>query len=292
MYNIGSRIKKLRKAKKMTQLQLATQLGVEQSAISNYENNFRMPTTATLSTISSVLGVSTDYLLGTLSSKALVPLGKNIIESQQSFLTALIASDELEAEAIMISLVQSRVSYLDIFTKIFIPTLHEIGERWSLGEMNIAQEHYITAIMDRFMGELNSLELYEPIVKETACFILPGAEEHELGLKMAALLFKQHGWKTYYFGKSLPVSHLEAFLKNTPMTYLVMNVTMKIHLNSCETLVQAIKSFDTSYQPKILLSGVAYADVATRSEIPLNSEYVETLQDLNMWIEENTGKVK
>lgn len=57
-------LKQLREAKKLTQTQVANYVGVSRSVISAYENDMRYPSYEILIRLSTLFGVSTDYLLG------------------------------------------------------------------------------------------------------------------------------------------------------------------------------------------------------------------------------------
>ena len=59
----SEKVKKLRAAHKMTQVDLADKLGVTKSVISFYENGDRFPSYDVLIKISRVFHVTTDYLL-------------------------------------------------------------------------------------------------------------------------------------------------------------------------------------------------------------------------------------
>lgn len=60
---IGSRICRFRKAKNMTQEELANQVGVSSQAVSKWENDASCPDISLLPALCEVLGVSTDELL-------------------------------------------------------------------------------------------------------------------------------------------------------------------------------------------------------------------------------------
>ena len=64
MVNFGNRLKALRTEKRLTQKQLADQVGVAVSAISSYESGNRYPSYEVLITLARIFHVSTDYLLG------------------------------------------------------------------------------------------------------------------------------------------------------------------------------------------------------------------------------------
>lgn len=64
MVEIGEKLRRLRKQKNLTQKQLASLIGVQNSIISFYELGDRIPSPEIIIKLASVLHVSTDYLLG------------------------------------------------------------------------------------------------------------------------------------------------------------------------------------------------------------------------------------
>ena len=71
LLNFGNKLKELRNQNKMTQQQLAAQIGVSKSVISYYELQERIPSPEILLKLASVFHVSTDYLLGVNNDKVL-----------------------------------------------------------------------------------------------------------------------------------------------------------------------------------------------------------------------------
>lgn len=61
---LGPRLKALRKAKDLTQKELADKISVTHVSISGYENGNRTPDTETLQALADFFDVTTDYLLG------------------------------------------------------------------------------------------------------------------------------------------------------------------------------------------------------------------------------------
>ena len=66
----GKRLVRARRAKGMTQVQLAEAIGSSQRAISHYETMAEFPPTAVLVELAKVLGVSADYILNLKTPKA------------------------------------------------------------------------------------------------------------------------------------------------------------------------------------------------------------------------------
>lgn len=64
LIGIGERIRSLRKEKRLTQKQLASLMGVQNSIISFYEVGERLPSPEVIIKLAAVFHVSTDYLMG------------------------------------------------------------------------------------------------------------------------------------------------------------------------------------------------------------------------------------
>ena len=58
-----NRLRDLRKSRKMTQIALQMQTGIEQALLSKYENGSRVPPTETLLILAEFYNVSIDYIL-------------------------------------------------------------------------------------------------------------------------------------------------------------------------------------------------------------------------------------
>ena len=85
MYDLGSRLKKIRVQHGLTQKALAKRINKSVSAISSYESNVQMPPLDVLISMASVYCVSLDYLVGfnndaTYSAKELRPEQKEIVD--------------------------------------------------------------------------------------------------------------------------------------------------------------------------------------------------------------------
>lgn len=60
----GNRIRTLRKKYNLTQLELATKVGIPKSTLAGYENGLRRPKFETIEKLAEVLNTSSDYLIG------------------------------------------------------------------------------------------------------------------------------------------------------------------------------------------------------------------------------------
>lgn len=314
MTDFGTRLKLARKNRKMTQKDLAGLLGVEQSTISNYEKNFRFPVASALRDIADQLDVSLDYLLGRSEEKSSSVSPEASAEVSGSFLSdrdhrppALIieADQELsalqetffehlkqgrlnEATELILNHHEDDIKLLDYYEKVFVPTLEETGALWASGEMSIAEEHMISSVIDKLLTrfEHEKTDSHKEAKPLTAVLMLPGAEEHEIPLKMTDEVFKYHGWKTFYLGRSIPVSSLEDLFMKKKVALLVLSVTLSRHLNSCEALIRAIKAFDSDFRPQIMVGGSAVeSEAVARNQLGADF-YLPSLQALDQRLDE------
>ena len=68
---LNQRIRQLRQARSMSQVDLAKRLNVTKQSVSNWENDNIQPSIEMLVKLSAVFSVSTDYLLGLSDDPAL-----------------------------------------------------------------------------------------------------------------------------------------------------------------------------------------------------------------------------
>jgi len=81
---IGSKIKNLRKSRKMTQEDFAQQVGISRSTLSCYEIGQRTPNLKTLSDIAEIFGIGLDYFGVSAKDEAfdLLTRAKEVFENQ------------------------------------------------------------------------------------------------------------------------------------------------------------------------------------------------------------------
>ncbi len=91
--------------------------------------------------------------------------------------------------------------------EIAIPLVHEIGERWANGEMEIAAEHLATGILRSLLGSALQ-QTPSSILGPRVVFATPTGERHELGGLIAALTALGAGANPLYLGIEVPVEDL------------------------------------------------------------------------------------
>jgi methanogenic corrinoid protein MtbC1 len=113
-----------------------------------------------------------------------------------------IISHELEKAK---SLLTPRELCLDIL----IPLFQEIGNKILRGELGIAQEHTLSALVRFHIGQMIGQNYQKSLIRnELVLFTTPEGELHEIGILGAALLGANYGIKFIFLGASLPAESL------------------------------------------------------------------------------------
>lgn len=176
-----------------------------------------------------------------------------------------------EAKKIIKDLNLSGIDTTKIIEEIFIPALRLVGDRWYRNELNIAQEHYITEVIEKlfdYISESNEVDYRD---KFTALFMAPPGEEHLIGLRMSTEYFRIRGWDLRFIGRSIPVESLIQIIKKDNIDLIVLSSMTEISLNSSSYMTEAIRSNLKEKSPLILLGG--------SSVNPLNQDLINSFAD-------------
>ncbi|HEX4872185.1 MAG TPA: MerR family transcriptional regulator [Nevskiaceae bacterium] len=122
---------------------------------------------------------------------------------------ALEAARAMDGNAFQQALLQATRSLTipDLFSEFVDPLMQDIGRRWREGDLRIAHEHFASAQMRTFLGDLmtsSSVAPSGPMIVVTT----PFGQNHELGALMVAVTALRAGWAVQYLGPGLPAEEI------------------------------------------------------------------------------------
>lgn len=281
MSDFGTRLKNIRKLKKMTQKELAEMLNVTQSTVANYESNLRFPGEANLKEISDLLHISTDYLLGmteetrTIKANGVVDL----MNLKENLMESLLSGDESVATRIVMEAYVNGAGINEVIEQVFRPIMIEIGLLWETGKLDISEEHFISGVVERLIS-LIGIQLPDEDSKHSVMLIAPSGEEHVLVLKMIKEIFLEEGWRVFNLGKSVPVRSIGFLIEREDIDLIAMSITGKNNLNGAEHLISAIRNLGFSKIPKILVGGQALESELQAKSFLGADYYAQTFSEL------------
>jgi len=124
---------------------------------------------------------------------------------RDAFLRALVERDSTAARRVVDAALAEGVGVDDIYTGVMQPALYEIGHRWALGDLNVAQEHYATTVAQSLLDVLSASRRRPPPDGRLAIVTATPDEQHSLGARMLADFLEADGWEALLLGAGPPV---------------------------------------------------------------------------------------
>jgi DNA-binding transcriptional MerR regulator len=152
----------------------------------------------------------------------------NVDGQIESLIVAMIDFDESKFDKVFTKALMS-YGFEDTIIKVIYPFFEKIGILWTTGNINPAQEHFISnLIRQKLIVAIDDLP--ESIGKDAQNFVLflPEGEWHELGLLFFTYTIKKNGHRIIYLGSSLPVDSVLDLDKYTRFTSMVTTVKTSI----------------------------------------------------------------
>ena len=124
------------------------------------------------------------------------PMAARLLEAIGSF-------DDGAANAILDEAL-ARLSIEGALSTVVLPAMREVGERWSRGELGIAEEHFCTELLrGRLLAAARGWGAGSGPLALLAC---PPGERHDVGLIAFGLALRECGWRIAFLGADVPVA--------------------------------------------------------------------------------------
>lgn len=122
---------------------------------------------------------------------------------------AINAATAMDSHAFLQSLLQATrtLTVPGLFEDFIDPLMSEIGERWREGRLRIVHEHFASAHLRTFLGDLMTSSSVAPS-GPSIIVTTPLGQTHELGSLMAAITAMRAGWEAIFAGPSLPAEEI------------------------------------------------------------------------------------
>ncbi|MCK8818192.1 helix-turn-helix domain-containing protein [Natroniella sulfidigena] len=266
MADFASRLKKLRKEKKLRQKDLADKLDLAQTTIANYEQGIRFPNQKVLVKIANYFNISLDYLLartdnkkniGKLSTE--VTINNNSLSPlAEKYLNRLLAGKEHSAYQLIQKTIADGVKIEEIYLNVFEPSLRTIGDLWEKNKVTVAQEHYFSTATESIMSKICPRINSDAQKNYSLLSLSANGEFHNIGIRMITDLLSLEGWETYYLGSNLPTHSLITTLQNLDIDLIAISATMSYNIEAVENLITAIRSTLPKSKAKIIVGGYTF----------------------------------
>jgi len=172
----------------------------------------------------------------------------------ENLLIAMVDFDEVKFDKVFNNAVLS-FGFEDTMVKIIYPFFEKIGILWQTGNINPAQEHFVSnLIRQKLIVAIDNLVEYPNLKAKNFVLFLPDGEWHELGLLFYTYFIKKSGHHVIYLGSSLPLDDAIDLEKFVHVDFLVTSIKSTL---ANPAYNQYLKSISKAFTSKtIFLMGV------------------------------------
>jgi DNA-binding transcriptional MerR regulator len=167
------------------------------------------------------------------------------------------------------------IGFKGTMEKLIYPFLQRVGLFWSVGDINPAQEHFISNLIRQKIIHAIDSQL-PPTSKKSFLLYLPEGELHEIGLLMTSYLLREAGHTVIYLGQSVPLKAIEdVYTSHQPNNIILFITTVKAVPEIEEYLKKIVKTF-----PKSTISVSGAVEVLSTVKMPLKIKWLKGIEDL------------
>jgi len=162
----------------------------------------------------------------------------------RSYLDALRAADVAGAYRVAARALEG-MPLAVLYQRIIAPAMHELGRLWQVGAITVADEHLATALTHRVLAALRAPQLLELTLEGRPpgpCALLAAVEgeQHALGLRMAADLLEDAGYRTAYLGADVPTGTLLQAVRTFSPDLVGLSATMPESTRRLEEAIELL----------------------------------------------------
>lgn len=133
------------------------------------------------------------------------------VDFNKIMMNLLLALDSYKVDVISHELEKAiqMTSPRDIALKIIVPLFQKIGIKVDRGELGIAQEHTLSALIIFYLGQMVGSH-YQRILQKDELFLFatPEGELHQIGTLAAGLICSHYGFRFIFMGPNIPAESI------------------------------------------------------------------------------------
>ncbi|RLL42129.1 cobalamin-binding domain protein [Oceanobacillus piezotolerans] len=195
-----------------------------------------------------------------------------------------LAGDDRGAIEYISTFLDRDAGMVELYDSLITPAMYYIGKLWETNRITVADEHLATATCDFVMTYLEQNRGPEGDTPGINKVMLFGVEEeqHYIGLKMAATIFRQNGWNVRYMGPDLPLQHAETAVNAWQPDVIGLSVGLAYRLSKLTETILSLSKMQ--HKPSIIIGG----RVADKFKIPIGASnqifIAKDLSNLDHWM--------
>ena len=135
---------------------------------------------------------------------------------------------------------------------------NKIGRMWHEAEINIAEEHLVTATTKRAMAVLAFKGQRQPANGRTVVAAAVKGNVHDIGVRAVSDFFELAGWRAVCLGGDLPAMEIAQAIEYFEASILLLSAALSTQLKAVRDTVAAVRELHPNC--KIMVGGTALGD--------------------------------
>lgn len=181
-----------------------------------------------------------------------------LARAYRAFLQSLLQGERQGAVGIAREALRVAAHPTDVYVDVFQRALGEIGRRWQLNRITVAQEHMATAIVQFVLAQLySSLDRSAP-VRGNALVTGVEGELHQVGANLVADALELDGWRVHFLGTNVPHDGIVDAAAEMKADVVGISATMIFNVDPVARLVESVRGMKGRSAPHILVGGGAF----------------------------------
>jgi methanogenic corrinoid protein MtbC1 len=196
----------------------------------------------------------------------------SVQEHRDAFLEALLARDSARARRAVETALEDGVPIPDIYLEVLDPALRDVGHRWAMGELNVAEEHYATAVAQSILDALSRRLTRAP--KDGRLAVVSGTPEelHAVGLRMVADFLEADGWEVLLLGPGAPAGDIVELVESEQPDLVALSTATAGVLDGVVKVLRALKALEP--RPCIVAGGQFWTAETSPSALEFGADLV------------------
>lgn len=141
---------------------------------------------------------------------------------------------------------------------VLVPAQREIGRMWHADEVDVAEEHVVTAATQRALAVLSQRTPRKPDNGLGVLVAAAPGDAHDIGVRVIADLFAFEGWRAVCLGADVPQSALVRAVRHYAPRLLVLAAALPVQVPALREAIEAIRPDAGQEGVRVLVGGTAF----------------------------------
>jgi methanogenic corrinoid protein MtbC1 len=200
------------------------------------------------------------------------PTGTDLGPYRDAYREALLVRDSGRARRSIDAALDAGVAIVDVYLEVLQPALYAIGHDWAMGALNVAEEHYATAVTQQLLDELSARMRVPPSDGRLAIVTGTPGEQHALGPRVVADLLQSDGWEVLLLGAATPAPDLVELVDAERPDLVALSTTTAGALPGVADVLARLRALPEP--PLVVVGGQLWTEEVSREAKALGADLV------------------